>query len=450
MKKIYLFIVTLFSIVNYANAQLYVEGDITKDGNVNVQDVTKLVNIITGKEAKQTAESLLEGTWYNRENKSIHFDVNGNTDISGASRFKYDNVNNVLRLYDISNKPIENVDIVKISPVYLVLRYPFQNDTQTYFRRELFVESIEFPSTSIAINQNETYHPTPYITPETAFTHSLLWTSSNPSVATVDAQGNIIGVNPGLCTLTARPADGSDVSASIDVTVRKPHTISFDISKTDWATIGNPEGESIGTVTSDVTNIDHYRFEIKCKEDPEQFISFNDLYAQSGNIVCTSFENGSYTLNKGYHYTLYIYAYDVPYYGVEPVCTTQYEFVGTGVAPILYNEDIKVVGINLKANSFGLGYDMNGNTFDITFSAPVAKVVAFWAQGLYGSTNFVATPKNAERTVWTITMSDDISSAEGSINVNIVAYDNNGLELRAANDVHPYAFNIVANLTIDQ
>ena len=35
------------------------------------------------------------------------------------------------------------------------------------------------------------------------------WTSGNPQVATVDANGNVTGVNPGTCTVTATTKDGN-------------------------------------------------------------------------------------------------------------------------------------------------------------------------------------------------------------------------------------------------
>ena len=47
----------------------------------------------------------------------------------------------------------------------------------------------------------------------------MLWASSNPAVATVDANGLVTGLAPGSATITVRPADGSAARATLSVTV---------------------------------------------------------------------------------------------------------------------------------------------------------------------------------------------------------------------------------------
>lgn len=48
---------------------------------------------------------------------------------------------------------------------------------------------------------------------------SVTWTSSDESIATVDANGNVTGITTGLATITATTNDGSNLSASCAVTV---------------------------------------------------------------------------------------------------------------------------------------------------------------------------------------------------------------------------------------
>ena len=57
------------------------------------------------------------------------------------------------------------------------------------------------------------------VEPATASNKGVLFASSNPSVATVSADGVIAGVAAGNCTVTATAADGSGASASCMVTV---------------------------------------------------------------------------------------------------------------------------------------------------------------------------------------------------------------------------------------
>ena len=57
--------------------------------------------------------------------------------------------------------------------------------------------------------------------PQNATETSVNWTSSNPSVATVDGKGTVTGIAPGESIITVTAADGSALSASCKVTVEK-------------------------------------------------------------------------------------------------------------------------------------------------------------------------------------------------------------------------------------
>ena len=60
---------------------------------------------------------------------------------------------------------------------------------------------------------------TAIVAPSNATNKSITWTSSNRSVATVDANGNVTAVANGTTTVTARTNDGSNLSATCSVTV---------------------------------------------------------------------------------------------------------------------------------------------------------------------------------------------------------------------------------------
>ncbi len=57
------------------------------------------------------------------------------------------------------------------------------------------------------------------VLPWTVSDRSIIWTSSDPTVATVDASGVVTGVNVGTCVVTAASALNPSVTASCDVTV---------------------------------------------------------------------------------------------------------------------------------------------------------------------------------------------------------------------------------------
>jgi uncharacterized protein YjdB len=65
---------------------------------------------------------------------------------------------------------------------------------------------------------------TPTITPANATFQAVTWSTSDPSIATVSANGVVTGLNPGLTTITVRTTDGS-FTDTCDVTVLVPGEI---------------------------------------------------------------------------------------------------------------------------------------------------------------------------------------------------------------------------------
>lgn len=256
-------------------------------------------------------------------------------------------------------------------------------------------------------------------------------------------------------TLTLTANDGINIHSitilyngaelKIDEDEETEATITFDITKTEWSKIGAENGESIGTVSCNLKNFDHYMFIITNDDDPAQVITFADLLSIEGDMKCFSPDANGYDLFNGQNYTLHIYAYDTPQYGAPAAAEAEYKFVGTGKAATIYNEEITVVGVSLKPNAQGLGYNLNGTQFDVTFSAPVASVNAWWAKGFEGATSFTAVKKTDDATVWTIIMDESVTTAEGAVNVNITAKDTNGNQLRCACDNTPYAIDVVVS-----
>lgn len=222
--------------------------------------------------------------------------------------------------------------------------------------------------------------------------------------------------------------------------------IKFNCSKNTWSTIGNENGEVIGTVTVvGIDNFDHVEAEIRCKEDPYQYITLSNIYKNGSSLMCYTWEGGHYDLTYGYHYTMTIKAFDVPWYGALPVAATTYSFVGTGAAAIPYC-DIEMTGVSLAPNDVVLnGYNINGTTFDVTFSAPVSRVEAWWAQGFDGAEYFSTSKKSADGRTWTVQMSDQVLFAEGSVCIMVTAWNRQDIQIRGDNADHAYALNIVVS-----
>ena len=77
--------------------------------------------------------------------------------------------------------------------------------------------TLDFTSCTLEIGKTITIKAN--VLPSDASNKSVAWTSSNPSVATVDNDGFVTGVSAGTATITATTTDGSNLSASCEITV---------------------------------------------------------------------------------------------------------------------------------------------------------------------------------------------------------------------------------------
>ena len=82
------------------------------------------------------------------------------------------------------------------------------------------VESIVLDQNNISLYVNRSIKLTATVTPADA-TGSVVWRSSNENVATVDQDGNVTAIAKGTAIITAAAVDGSGVSATCDVTVKR-------------------------------------------------------------------------------------------------------------------------------------------------------------------------------------------------------------------------------------
>ena len=92
------------------------------------------------------------------------------------------------------------------------------------------VTSITLSQSTATLTTGENLTLTATITPSDADINLISWSSSNPSVATVDTMGKVTAVAPGTATITATATDGSDVTASCEVNVIAPQQDSYTIT----------------------------------------------------------------------------------------------------------------------------------------------------------------------------------------------------------------------------
>ena len=83
------------------------------------------------------------------------------------------------------------------------------------------ITRITLSESSATLTEGETLVLTMTTTPEDADRNLITWSSSDPSVATVDNTGKVTAIAPGTTTITAMANDGSGVSAQCEVTVNE-------------------------------------------------------------------------------------------------------------------------------------------------------------------------------------------------------------------------------------
>lgn len=94
------------------------------------------------------------------------------------------------------------------------------------------VSDITLNETSATLNEGQTVQLTATVSPELADNKTLAWTSSNEVVATVNQNGLVTAVSQGSAVITVRSTDGSDITASCNITVVNP-VVSITLSESE-------------------------------------------------------------------------------------------------------------------------------------------------------------------------------------------------------------------------
>lgn len=141
------------------------------------------------------------------------------------------------------------------------------------------VKEVILNQTSVNLNEGDTYQLTAIISPSDAPNKTLEWSSSNTEVATVDANGKITAIKQGQATITAKTADGSNITATCEVKVLKlVSDIILDVSSASLA-----EGQTLqlnATITPE-----------QADDKTLQWISSNETIAtvdQSGLVTAVA------------------------------------------------------------------------------------------------------------------------------------------------------------------
>ena len=185
--------------------------------------------------------------------------------------------------------------------------FPTANVDSIRFVR--LVTDIYLSEDKVELKEGETKQLTASVFPVDASDKGLMWSSSNPSVASVDASGLVKAVSVGTSLITVAATDGSGVKAECQITVTKagggdtgllacpddnhPHAIDLGLpSGTKWAccNVGASKPEDYGgyyawgeTSEKSVYNWDTYAY--GSSWDNCQYIG-SDITGTSYDVAC--------------------------------------------------------------------------------------------------------------------------------------------------------------------
>ena len=158
------------------------------------------------------------------------------------------------------------------------------------------VSGITLSQTSLTMTlKGQTASLTATVTPDNAANKNITWSSSDSSIATVNASGTVTAIANGTADITATAADGSGVSAKCSVTVRVPNNVR-NITLEGGKSIG------IGPDRDDISQIDFSKvtFEIKNTSKSINIGGFSsNLYSASVSI--TGLTRGTATILAKYN-----------------------------------------------------------------------------------------------------------------------------------------------------
>ncbi|ERK31326.1 Ig-like domain-containing protein [Clostridium intestinale] len=86
----------------------------------------------------------------------------------------------------------------------------------------VIASELSLNKTSLSLNIGQTEVLIATVKPDNAENKEVTWSSSDETIATVDENGKVTAIKPGNVTITAKTTDGSNLTATCDVTVIQP------------------------------------------------------------------------------------------------------------------------------------------------------------------------------------------------------------------------------------
>lgn len=148
----------------------------------------------------------------------LEYEQGDEIDLSGAAlRITYED--DTSTLIALEEDMLVGLDMNKIGTQEVTVRYGDANVTFSILVKEVPVSSISLNQTDVVLYRSKSVQLVPTILPANASDKTIVWISSNETVAKVDANGNVTGKSKGHAVITATTNNGCVATANVTVLV---------------------------------------------------------------------------------------------------------------------------------------------------------------------------------------------------------------------------------------
>lgn len=206
-------------------------GDMTGDGELTIGDITALTEAVLHPDRKPVTAKMCDpdasvpaaiaGDWRAVDGAVLTLSAEGKATVSGAESvtdFEYYPFRGIVVLLDAGGYAVTDYTVIRKTADFLVLR-DIQGAYHTYYPSERYATGLALSTTSLTLRTGEMQQLTVNAVPEGSIAGTLVWTSSNPAVASVDQTGLVTALKGGTTTITVTTPTGQSLSAQCSVDV---------------------------------------------------------------------------------------------------------------------------------------------------------------------------------------------------------------------------------------
>ncbi len=209
------------------------------DGTKTLKTTSITINSATSASITGSTLSSVVGTTFNASIAAKNTNTSTYNDYIVAKLYKKENNAGTTGYYCSAQSQLVNLEAgstqnvefaftnLDYNETYFVNFYYYNNGEQvringTATRKvesPYLVTSVTLDEQDITLNVGDEFTLTPTVLPDSADYKTVVWASSDPTVASVNANGLVTALSHGTATITATTTDGSNLSASCLVTV---------------------------------------------------------------------------------------------------------------------------------------------------------------------------------------------------------------------------------------